>query len=90
MKCSEYLWKRLELDSNLPENVSPEQLQGLLRLIIGNDDIVSDVTGEVMSEREANSIYGRQYVVLNAYFDVNDKESFINTCVSQMTEDESN
>ena len=87
MKCSEYLWKRLELNSTLPD-LSPEQLQGVLGLITGNEKIVSDTTGKIITEREANSIYGRQYAKLNAAFKDNDKEYFINICTEQINEDD--
>ena len=64
MKCSEYLWKYLDLQARMgkTEGWSPERTQGELRLAMeanGDTRIVSDTTGEAMTEREARSVLGR-------------------------------
>lgn len=61
MKCSEYLWKYIDLQARMgkTEGWSPERTQGELRLAMGNEPIVSDTTGEKMTEREARSVLGR-------------------------------
>ena len=61
MKCSEYLWKRIALDTAAPDEWSPEQVTRELRAAMtkaGDTAIVSDTTGEPMSERDALSVYG--------------------------------
>ena len=61
MKCSEYLWKYIDLQNRLPGE-SPERIQGEVRLAMeanGDHEIVSDTTGEKMTEREARSVLGR-------------------------------
>ena len=64
MKCSDYLWKFIDLQARMgqTEGWSPERTQGELRLAMeanGEHEIVSDTTGEKMTEREARSILGR-------------------------------
>lgn len=61
MKCSDYLWKFIDLQARMgkTEGWSPERTQGELRLAMGNEPIVSDTTGEAMTEREARSVLGR-------------------------------
>ena len=61
MKCSEYLWTYIDLQNRLPGE-SPERIQGEVRLAMeanGDHEIVSDTTGEKMTEREARSVLGR-------------------------------
>lgn len=61
MKCSEYLWTYIDLQNRLPGQ-SPERIQGEVRLTMeanGDHEIVSDTTGEAMTEREARSVLGR-------------------------------
>ena len=42
MKCSEYLWKYVELQ-RLLKGESPERVQGEMRTILGQEKIVSEV-----------------------------------------------
>ena len=54
MKASEYLWKYIDIQHRM-EGESPEEAQGELRKEMtrtGDIQIVSDTTGEAMSERE--------------------------------------
>ena len=75
MKCSEYLWKYLDLQARMGKTAgwSPERTQGELRLAMeanGDTRIVSDTTGEAMTEREARSVLGRNEKALwDAYRD---------------------
>ena len=75
MKCSEYLWKYLDLQARMGKTGgwSPERTQGELRLAMeanGDTRIVSDTTGEKMTEREARSVLGRNEKALwDAYRD---------------------
>ena len=64
MKCSEYLWKYIDLQARMGSTPgwSPERTQGELRLAMeqnGDTIIESDTTGEKMTEREARSVLGR-------------------------------
>ena len=72
MKCSEYLWTYIDLQNRLPGE-SPERIQGEVRLAMeanGDHEIVSDTTGEKMTEREARSVLGRNEKALwDAYRD---------------------
>ena len=61
MKCSEYLWKYLDIHTHMGD-ISDHEAQGQLNLAMkqnGDTKIVADDSGELMSEREAMSIYGR-------------------------------
>lgn len=90
MKCSEYLWKRVELDTNAPDEWRPEQVQGEMFAIMnrnGDTTIVSDVTGETMTEREAGTIYGRNSNRLNELFKRGDKAEFEKVCLQQLQSD---
>ena len=75
MKCSEYLWKYIDLQARMGKTGgwSPERTQGELRLAMeanGEHEIVSDTTGEAMTEREARSVLGRNEKALwDAYRD---------------------
>ena len=75
MKCSEYLWKYLDLQARMGKTGgwSPERTQGELRLAMeanGEHEIVSDTTGEAMTEREVRSVLGRNEKALwDAYRD---------------------
>ena len=75
MKCSEYLWKYIDLQARMGKTGgwSPERTQGELRLAMeanGDTRIVSDTTGEAMTEREARSVLGRNEKALwDAYRD---------------------
>lgn len=64
MKCSDYLWKYIDLQARMGKTGgwSPERTQGELRLAMeanGEHEIVSDTTGAAMTEREARSVLGR-------------------------------
>ena len=75
MKCSEYLWKYITIQDKMCQapGWSPERTQGELRLAMeanGDTRIVSDTTGEKMTEREARSVLGRNEKALwDAYRD---------------------
>lgn len=90
MKCSEYLWKRIQLDTVMPD-ASPERIQGEMRLAMeqnGDPVIVSDTTGAVLTEREANSIYGRNYARLNEAYKLGKKSLFELICTNQQISDD--
>ena len=75
MKASEYLWKYITIQDKMCQapGWSPERTQGELRLAMeanGDTRIVSDTTGEAMTEREARSVLGRNEKALwDAYRD---------------------
>lgn len=79
MKCSEYLWKRIALDTAAPDEWSPEQVTRELRAAMtkaGDTAIVSDTTGEPMSERDALSVNGRNQDKLNEAYRLGKKSLF--------------
>lgn len=88
MKCSEYLWKRLEMDKEMPEDVQPWEVQAKVRSMLGKDDIVSDTTGKVMLERDANSVLGRSQKALLARFNAGDREGFDARVIDQLKADD--
>ena len=87
MKASEYLWKYCEMmDSN--EGVSPEQIQGELRIFLGDEEIVSDSDGERLSEREAKSVFGRNEERLWEAYKEGNKPLFAAVCMYQQVSDD--
>lgn len=61
MKCSEFLWKYLDLQSKL-KPISSQEVCGLLGKTMaehGDTTIVSDTTGEPMAQDDALSVLGR-------------------------------
>lgn len=90
MKCSNYLWmlrKTYANASSSGENWSPERAQGETRLILGDENITNDINGKEMTEREALSIYGRNYDVLNSAFKNDDRSTFDNVVVEALKND---
>ena len=87
MKCSQYLWKYCELmDQN--EGVSPEQIQGELRLFLGDEEIIADSSDEKLSEREAKSIFGRNEDKLWEAYHAGNKPLFAALCMYQQVSDD--
>lgn len=87
MKCSEYLWKYVELQTLL-SGESPERIQGEMRSILGNKKIVSDTTGEEMTEREALSVLGRNERDLRRAYKEHRKGIFTRICEGQQISDD--
>ena len=87
MKASEYLWKYFELNEEHPE-YSNAQVQGELRLKMGDEQIVSDTDGAEMSEREALSIYGRNDAMLREAFELGSKKLFALVVENQQMSDD--
>ena len=90
MKCSEYLWKYIDLQARMgkTEGWSPERTQGELRLAMGNEPIVSDTTGEKMTEREARSVLGRNEKALWGAYRENRKSLFEGIVCQQLGSDD--
>lgn len=91
MKVSEYLWKKLELDADLPDDVSSLEVQGRMMEIMmasGDAKIVSDTTGAEMVEAQAMSIYGRNQDQLNEAFAAGRRDLFDLVCVNQLRSDD--
>ena len=88
MKCSEYLWKRLEMDKEMPEDVQPWEVQERVRSMLGKESIVSDTTGKVMPERDANSVLGRSQKALLDRFNAGDREGFDARVIDQLKADD--
>ena len=90
MKCSEYLWTYIDLQNRLPGE-SPERIQGEVRLAMeanGDHEIVSDTTGEVMTEREARSVLGRNEKELWGAYRENKKSLFEGIVCQQLGSDD--
>ena len=90
MKCSDYLWKFIDLQARMgkTEGWSPERTQGELRLAMGNEPIVSDTTGEKMTEREARSVLGRNEKELRAAYKENKQSLFEGIVCQQLGSDD--
>ena len=87
MKCSEYLWKYVELQ-NLLKGESPERVQGEMRTILGQEKIVSDTTGQEMTEREARAVLGRNEHDLRRAYEMGQKGIFTRICEGQQISDD--
>lgn len=93
MKCSDYLWKFIDLQARMgqTEGWSPERTQGELRLAMeanGEREIVSDTTGEKMTEREARSVLGRNERELWGAYRENKKSLFDGIVCQQLGSDD--
>lgn len=90
MKASEYLWKYIDMQNHL-EGESPEQAQGELRLAMtqaGDTEIISDATGEAMTEREAMSVLGRNEKDLRKAYKLGSRAIFEKICMDQQISDD--
>ena len=88
MKCSTYLWNYFTMNKEHPE-YSNAQVQGELRLLLGDEKIVSDTDGAELSERDALSIYGRNDEMLREAFNLGSKKLFeLVVTNQQMSDDE--
>ena len=93
MKCSDYLWKFIDLQARMgqTEGWSPERTQGELRLAMeanGEHEIVSDTTGEAMSEREARSVLGRNEEDLRTLYLEGNRAKFDALVLEQLGSDD--
>lgn len=87
MKCSEYLWKYVELQ-RLLKGESPERVQGEMRTILGQEKIVSDTTGQEMTEREARAVLGRNEHDLRRAYEMGRRGIFTRICEGQQISDD--
>lgn len=93
MKCSDYLWKYIDLQARMgqTEGWSPERIQGEVRLAMeanGDHEIVSDTTGEKMTEREARSVLGRNEKELREAYKENKQSLFEGIVCQQLGSDD--
>ena len=88
MKCSNYLWLYKKTYAGKPEGEywSPERAQGETRLIMGDEPITNDITGEVMSEREAFVVFNHHMEELNKAFKEDDRNTFNDIVVKHFAE----
>ena len=77
MKCSEYLWKYVELQ-RLLKGESPERVQGEMRTILGQE----------MTEREARAVLGRNEHELRRAYEMGRKGIFTRICEGQQISDD--
>ena len=88
MKCRTYLWNYFTINKEHPE-YSNAQVQGELRLLLGDEKITSDTDGAELSERDALSIYGRNDEMLREAFNLGSKKLFeLVVTNQQMSDDE--
>ena len=88
MKVHEYLWGYVDLQAKTG-NMSPEEVQGHMRQYLGGEQLISDTDGAELSEREALSIYGRNYDRLREAYQEGSKPLFAAVCMyQQMSDDE--
>lgn len=87
MKCSDYLWNYFRMNEDRPE-YSNAQVQGELRLLLGEEKIVSDTDGTELSERDALSIYGRNDEMLREAYDLGSKKLFTLVVANQQMSDD--
>lgn len=90
MKASEYLWKYIDIQHQM-EGESPEEAQGELRKEMtrtGDIQIVSDTTGEAMSEREARSVLCRNEEDLRTLYLEGNRAKFDALVLEQLGSDD--
>lgn len=87
MKCTEYLWKYIDLQATNDQGWSPERTQGEMRAILGDEQVENDVTGEAMTERAAKSVLGRNEKALWDAYHAGDKDAFDTIVLDQMKSD---
>ena len=88
MKCSEFLWKYVEMGKQNP-GMSPEERQGRTALLLPQgESIVSDTTGEKMTQREVMSVYGRNTKEFLAAYEAGDKAAFATIAFGQQANDD--
>lgn len=87
MKCTEYLWKYIDLQATNDQGWSPERTQGEMRAILGDEQVENDVTGEAMTERAAKSVLGRNEKALWDAYHAGDKDAFNTLVLDQMKSD---
>lgn len=90
MKCSEYLWRYIDLMKRMP-NAPTHQVQGeLYQAMLTNGDtrIVSDTSGKSMKDWEALSVYGRNEDRLREAYKMGSKSLFELVCKAQITSDD--
>ena len=95
--CWAYLWQYFDMFKKIRAEefggdpnkfVSPEYVQGRLREQLGDCVIVSDLDKETeMSEREALSIYGRNWELLAESYKLGSKDLFKFCCKVQQVSD---
>ena len=95
--CWAYLWQYFDMFKKIRTEefggdpnayVSPEYAQGRLREQLGDCVIVSDLDKETeMSEREALSIYGRNWDLLKQSYEAGSKDLFKFCCKVQQISD---
>ena len=79
MKLSEYLWKRVQFDTAAPADWAPEKVQGEFRVAMeqaGDTTIISDRTGAILHESDANEVYGQHIHKLNEAYKLGYKSLF--------------
>ena len=87
MKCTEYLWKYVDLQATNDQGWSPERTQGEMRAILGDEQVENDVTGEAMTERAAKSVLGRNEKALWDAYHTGDKDAFNTLVLDQLKAD---
>lgn len=88
MKAHEYLWEYMDFQNKNP-GISDLEAQGHVRQYLGDEQLFSDSSGEVLTEREVRSILGRNEKYLRQAYADGNKPLFAAVCMyQQMSDDE--
>lgn len=84
MKCSEYLWKVVEILVTGSSGVSFDENLIPVCEDFDNYEIISDLNGEVVSKNDVLSIYHNKFSELLDAYEENNKQKFKDICEQEL------